>query len=236
MIAKLHDYGFNKNSTEYSKDYLSHQKQKIKINKTFSSWANILHGVRQGSILGPLIFSVFLCDLFLFIPNIDLVGYADDNTPFTMGSSELEILHEIKTVVESLTLWFLNNCMKVSPDKFHLLLSDKRIHQMDICNEKLSSTCSEKLLGTKIDSKPTFEEHVEGLCKKASQKISALGRISSLMRFERRKRTVYSFIPSHFPFCPLVWMFHSRRLNNCINYIHEKVFRIIHQDPNFSFK
>ena len=104
LIAKLHAYGFDKTSTEYLKDYLSHRKQKIKINKTFSNWRNILHGVPQGSILGPLLFNVFLCDLFLFIPNIDLVSYADDNTPFAMGSSELEVINEIKTVAESFTL------------------------------------------------------------------------------------------------------------------------------------
>ena len=126
LIVKVHAYGFNKTSTEYLKDYLSHRKLKIKIYKTFSNWTNILHGVPQGSILGPLIFTVFLYDLFLFKPNIDLVSYADDNTPFAMGSSELEVINEIKSVVESLTLWFWNKCMKVNPDKFHLLLSDKK--------------------------------------------------------------------------------------------------------------
>ena len=181
-------------------------------------------------------FNVFLCDSFLFIPNIDLVSYADDNTPFAMGDSELEVINEIKTVAESLTLWFRNNCMKVNPDKLHLLLSDKKIHQVDICNEKLSSTCSEKLLGIKIDNKLTFEEHVEGLCKKASQKVSALARISSLMRFEQTKCIVNLFITSHFSYCPLVWMFHSRRLNNRINHIHERALRIIYQDYNSSFK
>ena len=102
MIAKVHAYGFHKTSTGYLKDYLNHRKLKIKINKTFSNWTNILHGVPQGSILGPLIFTVFLYDLFLFKPNIDLVSYADDNTPFAMGgSSELEVINEIKSVAES---------------------------------------------------------------------------------------------------------------------------------------
>ena len=78
--------------------------------------------------MGPLIFNVFLCDLFLFKPNINVIGYADDNTPFAIGgSSELQVINEIKGVVERLTLWFRNNCMKVNPDKFHLLLSDKKI-------------------------------------------------------------------------------------------------------------
>ena len=71
LIAKPHAHGFDKTSTEYLKDYLSHRKQKIKINKRFSNWANVLYGVPQGSILGPLLFNVFLCDLFLFIPSID---------------------------------------------------------------------------------------------------------------------------------------------------------------------
>ena len=128
LIAKVRACGFNKTSTEYLKDYLSHRKLMIKIYKTFSNWANILHGVPQGSILGPLIFTVFPYDLFLFKPNIDLVSYADDNTPFTAGgSSELEVINEITSVVESLTLWFRNNCMKVNPDKIHLLLSYKKV-------------------------------------------------------------------------------------------------------------
>ena len=105
LIAKLHAYGFDKTSTEYLKDYLSHRKLKIKINKTFSNWTNILHEAPQGFILGPLIFNVFLCDLFLFKSNIDLISYVDDNTPFAMGdNSELEVINEIKGVAESLTL------------------------------------------------------------------------------------------------------------------------------------
>ena len=107
LIAKVHAYGFNKTSTEYLRDYLNHCKLKIEIYKTFSNWTNILHGVPQGSILGPPIFTVFLDDLFLFKPSMDLVSYADDSTPFAAGfSSELKVINESKSVVQSLTLWF----------------------------------------------------------------------------------------------------------------------------------
>ena len=66
----------------------------------FSNWTKIQHRVPQGCILDSLPFNVFLSDLFLFIPNIDLVSYVDDSTPFAMGSSELEVINEIKTVAE----------------------------------------------------------------------------------------------------------------------------------------
>ena len=93
LIAKLDAYGIDKTSTEYLKDY-----------ETFSNWINILHEEPQGSILGPLVFNFFLCDLFLFKPNIDLVSYADHNTRFVIGgSSELEVINEIMNVTESLT-------------------------------------------------------------------------------------------------------------------------------------
>ena len=107
---------------------------------------------------------------------------------------------------------------------------------MDICNEKLSSTCSETFFGIKIDNKLTLEEHVEGLCKKASQKVSAVARISSLMRFEQKKRIVNLFMTSNFSHYPLVWMFHSRRIDNRIDHIHERALKSIYQDYNSSFK
>ena len=92
----------------------------------------------------------------------------NDNTPFAMGSWELEVINEIESVTETLTLRFRNDCMKVNSDMFHPHRSDNKIHQVDICNEKLSSTCSENFWWITIDNKLSFEEHIEGLCKKVS--------------------------------------------------------------------
>lgn len=74
---------------------LSRRKQKIEIQKMFTNWTNLLHELPQGSILSPLLFDIFLCDLFLFITNINVVSYADDNTQFAMGSSEFEVINKI---------------------------------------------------------------------------------------------------------------------------------------------
>ena len=76
---------------------------------------------------------------------------------------------------------------------------------------------------------------LETLCKKASKKINALARISSYMTFQQRKLIVNSCVISHFSYHPIVWMFHSRRLNNRINNIQERALRIIYQDHTASF-
>ena len=128
MIAKHHAYRFKKTSTEYSEDYWSHQKQKIKANTTFSNWKNKLLGVSHGFMLGPLLFNVFLCDLFLFITNTNLVSYANVNAPFAIGSSKLEVVYEIQSAREKRFLRVQDKCMKLNLDKFHLLRSDTKDH------------------------------------------------------------------------------------------------------------
>ena len=69
------------------KGYLTDRKQRVRVNKTFSEWESTTTGVSQGSILGPLLFYIFLNDLFLFISNFSLSNYADENTFCTFGDN-----------------------------------------------------------------------------------------------------------------------------------------------------
>ena len=107
------------------------------------------------------------------------------------------------------------------------------------CTAKIEDFCiknstEEKLLGVKFDSNLSFEGHITSLCKKASQKLHALARISHYMDLNKRRNLMKAFITSQFSYCPLIWMFHSRNLNNKINRIHERALRLVYQN-NLSF-
>ena len=120
--------------------------------------------------------------------------------------------------------------MKANPDKFHLILSDSsNEYTMKVDKFHIHNSNSRKLLGIKVDNKLSFNDHVSEMCAKASQKLHALSRVSKFMTLKQRKSTMRAFIMSQFGYRPLVWMFHSRQLNNRINKIHERALRIVYR-------
>ena len=93
LIAKPHAYGVDIPSLKLLQSNLTKWKQRVKLNGTCSSWSEIIFGVQQGSIIGPLLFNIFLCDLFQFFPDLDINNYADDNTPHSTNIKKCQILY-----------------------------------------------------------------------------------------------------------------------------------------------
>ena len=205
LIAKLYAYGFKKRSLNLLFSYLKNRKQRFCLNNTYSEWIDILLGVPEGSILDPLLFNIFLCDLFLFLHDIPVANYADDNTPYCTGLKFSGVLINLENAAETLLQWFKDNRLKANPGKYHLLINNtKGSFQINIGNETVSSSKYEKLLGIKINHELCFNENLSSFSKKASHKLNALSQIASCMTFDQRRLILNSFMTSHFSYCPIV--------------------------------
>ena len=175
-------------------------------------------------------------DLFLFV-FLHIANYADDNSPFCTDDTIPQVINNLEADAKNLLWWIKYNGLKANPDKFHLLLSDTdQSLTMNVDGFDLSNSLKEKLLGVTVDSKLTFKDQVSELCTYASQKVHALSRVSNYMTFKQKKWIMSSFIMGQFGHCPLVWMFHSRTLNNRINKIHERALRIVYRESKSSFE
>ena len=237
LIAKLYAYGFSKGSLRLIKSYLTDRWQRTKINASFSSWKSLTVGVPQGSVLGPLLFNLFINDLF-YIVKTDLCNYADDTTPYTCDMSLKALMDKLERAIDNALDWFRNNGMKLNSSKCKLMVCGHKFENMicEVENAQVIETHTVKLLGIHIDSKLTFSNHMNTICKKASQKLNALSRLCAILPFYLRKMLMQAFFDSQFSYCPLVWMFHSRQINTRINGLHHRALRMIYHDENSSFE
>ena len=236
LLAKLHAYGFDYGALKLIHSYLSGRNQRTKVRNSFSSWKEILFGVPQGSILGPLLFNIFLCDLFFMIKSVNFSSFADDTTPYADGDCISDVVGTLEKSTNDLFKWYSDNQMKVKPEKCNLIVNSADDISLNLNDNSIKCSESVRLLGVQIDNKLTFKGHVSSLCRIANQKLHAFARVTPFMDFHKKRLLFNAFFQSQFSYSPLTWMCHSRELNNKINRSHEKCLRIIYNDKKSSFQ
>ena len=127
LIAKLYAYAFSKEALKLIFSYMADRWQRCKINKSFSSWSALLQRVPQWSVLGPILFNVYLKDLFYFL-RCDVCNFANDTTPYVYGKNLDFVLTELEEHSIIATEWFENNYMRMDSDKCHLLSLETKLN------------------------------------------------------------------------------------------------------------
>ena len=211
LIAKLHAYGFGMKSLQFLYNYLTNRKQRVKIESSLSAWETVIMGLPQGSVLGPLLFNIFINDIIMCLDGENLCNFADDNTIFkscgSLGMAK-ELVEEQCTLI---TDWFKLNSMKMNPEKCHVMIigNDDVPEHFTLNIDNTEKVAEDKLclLGIAIDRKLNFNSHIENLCREASKKLNALARIAHHLNGQQVNNIVNTFFYSHFNYCPLIWMF-----------------------------
>ena len=122
-IARLYAYGFSTNALEVLLSYLQNTWQRFKINTNSSSWTQLLQGVPQGSVLGPILFNIYINDIFFALKGVDICNFADDTSPYVCDSNLKSVLETLEHNSELTIAWFETNYMKLNTNKCHLLIS-----------------------------------------------------------------------------------------------------------------
>ena len=241
LLHKLSAYGVSAGSVQLLDSYLSNRKQQIKIGKNLSSWAEIRKGVPQGSILGPLLFNIFMNDIFYFIQYGTLYNYADDNSLSYHSKNYDELAQILEDESNILIDWFGFNCMQANPDKFQALeVGQKTADRSPIFKVGGADiTCDEtvKVLVIDIDFKLNFNTHISNLLKKAAQQLNIVKRIGKHLGKTNRLTIFYTFILSNFSYCPLTWHFCSETNTKKMEKIQERALRFVYNDytSNYNF-
>ena len=186
-------------------------------------------GVPQGSILGPLLFNVFINDLLYIIEKTDICNFADDNTIYTHALEINEVVLNLKHDLRKVLSWFSANQLVANPAKFQMLILGSSANSIivKVGNTTITSSDSVKLLGITIDKELLFRTHIENLCRKASNYVRSLYRIRNVILSNQLKLLNNSYILSAFSYAPIIWMFCNKYSSKAIDSVHKRALRAV---------
>ena len=176
--------------------------------------------------------------IFPILRFTEVCDFADDTT-FHACDNDLNNLikrleHDAFLAIE----WFETNNMKLDKDECQVLLSGHKYENVWVKmeDEQIWESAKQKLLGIEIGRNLNFDDHVLSLCKKAGRKLAVLATLSKFMSFKLKRFLKKTFVESQFGYCPLIWMFHSKKVNSKINHLQERSLRIVYSDYITSFE
>lgn len=245
LCKKLELYKCGSTALKWFESYLTNRKQILSLNGQNSDNLNTKSGVPQGSILGPLLFLLFINDLPLClkhtVTNTDM--YADDTTVFDIGRSKDDIQHNLQIALNILQSWCENNGMVLNPSKTKVLLittSQKRSRirtslSLKYDNILLDVTTGDKILGVFINQNLKWDMHITFLRNKIAKNLWLLSRIKSNIPLDYRIIFYKAYVQPHLDYCNVIWGNTTKSNLNSLILLQKRACRIILGDRYTTF-
>ena len=202
-------YYCNADTICWFQSYLKNWSQRVYVKSSLSQPETINSGVQQGSILGPLLFLIYINDMPLFINRIDTMVYADDATLSASSKHIVDPENILSACGTSASDWCLKNDMILSLPKCNtLIISSKKqplTLNVDIDGTIIPNLSTTKILGVNFDNAMRWDEHVKAIRNKITKNFYLLQQIKSFLQVNARKLFVNSYILPHINYCCVIW-------------------------------
>ena len=196
LLAKMYQYGITDKRLKLITSYLKDRNQRVIItsrSKVYHSDWESIRGVPQGSVLGPLLFLMYINDLPQTIkPLAEPVLFADDTSMIVKSTEPGEFLHSIQNNIINVDRWFKSNSLLLNMDKTHLLQFNTKTSQlMDLEvhyeNKRITAVNSNKFLGLEIDSTLSWKQHIDSIKPRLNKACFAVRQVKPYMALEALK-------------------------------------------------
>jgi hypothetical protein len=208
LLKKLHHYGIRGNAYDWFENYLNNRHQYVHLNGIQSSKLLVTCGVPQGSILGPLLFLLYINDLNTVSKLLTFIMFADDTNIFISGKSLDNITTKINAELTVVSTWFSANLLSLNVKKTnYILFGNKKPPDVSITigSEKILRVFHTKFLGVIIQSDLKWNTHINSLTNKISKTIGVINKIKHILATAHLKMLYQSLIEPYLNYCCVVW-------------------------------
>ena len=211
LFSKLEFYGIRGLALDWFRSYLTTRSQYVEYNGTSSSYKNITCGVPQGSILGPLLFLIYINDLASVSKKFFSVFFADDSNLFISGKNPDRLVEEMNKEKVYVTEWLKANKLSLNLNKTHFIIFRKPRSKIKLNTEliidgvKIDCTRNTKFLGVMIDQHLNFFDHIQYIKCKVSRGVGVLYKCRKYLKQSTLIALYYAFVYPYFTYCLTVW-------------------------------
>ena len=238
LLGILNDYGVRNEESAWFRDYLSARQQRVMIGPVQSKWSLIKRGVPQGSILGPLLFTVYVNDLPDVVKDCVVKQYADDTTIYCIGNDPSALSRNLNSDICHVSEWFKSRRLSLNVSKTKCMFLSRRRREQDagkvsiqVDGEAVSRSSFVKILGVIVDDHLSWKQHIDFVRAKCYMSLRTLKRYCCHLPKNLKKRIYQALILPNLDYCCVLWMECGKVLQQKVERIQNSAMRFIMDKP-----